>query len=299
MFIGDDAHTSIPAALGYLGFGRERIQRIKTDSQGRICAEALARRLRPGSGPSIVIAQAGQINSGAFDPFLPLAETARAAGAWLHVDGAFGLWARAHPAYRGLTCGVESADSWAVDGHKWLQTPFDSGYAIVRDREALVRAMGVGASYLPGAEDNARSPAMFVPELSRRARGIPTWAMLKSLGREGVQEMIDRHSSVARRIAQRLSGTPGIRVLNAVVLNQVVVAFGEESEPVEVRRAATERMIAALCANGAMFVAGAQWRGEWVMRISVCCDATSREVADPVADAILRAWSCESRFEIS
>jgi glutamate/tyrosine decarboxylase-like PLP-dependent enzyme len=295
VFVGEDAHASVLAALGYLGFGRERVHRVETDPQGRICAEALARRLRPDSGPSVVIAQAGQINSGAFDPFRALVEIAGAAGAWLHVDGAFGLWARAHPAYRGLTDGADGADSWAVDGHKWLQTPFDSGYAIVRDRAALVAAMGVGASYLPAAEGDVRASAALAPELSRRARGVPTWAMLKALGREGVEEMVDRHCGVARRIAQRLAGAPGVRVLNAVVLNQVVVAFGDEREPVEARATATERMIAALRASGAMFVAGATWRGERVMRISVCCDATSREDADPVADAILSCWSGLSR----
>lgn len=291
VFVGADAHASVLAALGYLGFGRERVRRVATDPQGRMCAEDLAAALGPGAGPSVVIAQAGQINSGAFDPFPELVEIARRAGAWLHVDGAFGLWARAHPAYRGLTDGVDGADSWAVDGHKWLQTPFDCGYAIVRDRAALLAAMDVGASYLPAVEDGVRAPATLVPELSRRARGVPTWAMLKTLGRDGVNEMIDRHCGVARRIAERLAGRPGVRVLNAVVLNQVVVAFGEEDEPPEARRAAAERVIAALRSSGAMFVGGGRWRGEWVMRLSVCCGATARDDADRVADAILDAWA--------
>lgn len=291
VFVGADAHASVLSALGYLGFGRARIREVETDQQGRMCAGALARLLRPDTGPSLVIAQAGQINSGAFDPFPQLVEVARAADAWLHVDGAFGLWARAHPAYRGLTDGADAADSWAVDGHKWLQTPFDSGYAIVRDRAALVAAMGVGASYLPAVEADVRIPSAFAPELSRRARGVPTWAMLRTLGREGIEEIIDRHCSIARRIAQRLSGAPGVRVLNAVVLNQLVIAFGNDGAPPAVRRTATEKVIAALRDSGAMFIAGTEWRGEWAMRLSVCCGATARGDADPVADAILDVWA--------
>jgi glutamate/tyrosine decarboxylase-like PLP-dependent enzyme len=291
VFVGADVHVSVLAALGYLGFGRERVRRVETDPQGRMRSDALASALIEADGPGIVVLQAGQINSGAFDPFRPLVETAHAAGAWVHVDGAFGLWARAHPAYRGLTEGVDGADSWAVDGHKWLQTPFDSGYAIVRDRAALIAAMGVGASYLPGADADVRASAAYVPELSRRARGIPTWAMLRTLGREGVEEMVDRHCGVARRIAERLAGAPGLRVLNAVVLNQVVVAFGAPEDPPEARRAATDRMIAALKDDGAMFVGGGQWRGEWAMRLSVCCAATQRDDADRAADAILETWA--------
>jgi len=290
VFVGDDAHTSVFSALGYLGLGRNRVRRINTDAQGRIVASDLARQVAGTTGPRIIVGQAGQINTGSFDPFCELVDIAKAADAWLHIDGAFGLWARAHPDYRHLTEGVEGADSWSVDGHKWLQTPFDSGYAIIRDRQPLQAAMGIDASYLPPHGDDDRIPSFLVPELSRRARGVPTWAMLKTLGRKGVEELVARHCGVARHIAARLSQCEGIRVINEVVLNQIVVGFGDICSVPAGRKVETEAMINALKESGLVFVGGGMWRDEWVMRISVISDATTESDADLVADLILSTW---------
>ena len=294
VYAGSDAHTSVFSALGYLGLGRNRVRRVKSDDQGRMIATDLAAEMEGQDGPSIVIVQAGQINTGAFDPFADILEIARPKNAWVHVDGAFGLWARAHPDYRPLTEGVELADSWAVDGHKWLQTPFDTGYAIVRDRDSLQQAMSIDASYLPSVGEQDRIPSFLVPELSRRARGVPTWAMLKSLGRKGVEDLVGRHCAIARRIAERLRIADGVRILNDVVLNQVIVSFGHPEHNARQRNALTEAVIARLRQDGSIFVGGARWRDDWVMRISVICDATRPADADPVADLILNAWATVS-----
>ncbi|MEM8703637.1 MAG: pyridoxal-dependent decarboxylase [Pseudomonadota bacterium] len=295
VYVGDDAHTSVFSALGYLGLGRNRVNRIRSDSQGRMIAPDLAKRMREQDGPAIVIAQAGQINTGAFDPFGDILEIAGSRNAWVHVDGAFGLWARAHPDYRTLTEGVDQAHSWAVDGHKWLQTPFDSGYAIVRDRDCLQRAMSIDASYLPSVGEQDRIPSFLVPELSRRARGVPTWAMLKTLGRRGVQDLVERHCDIARKVALRIGSADGVRVVNDVVLNQIIVSFGQSEHDRLQRKALTEAVIARLQEEGSIFVGGACWRDEWVMRISVICDATLPADAEPVADLILDAWATVSR----
>jgi len=291
VFAGDDVHTSVLSALRYLGFGAQRVIRVQTDAQGRMLADDLARQCAVHQGEKLIIAQAGQINTGAFDPFSKIAEIARDAGAWLHVDGAFGLWARADPELRALTEGIELADSWVVDGHKWLQVPFDSGYAIVRDATALQNAMAISASYLPAQEAGDRVPSYFAPELSRRARGLPTWAALKSLGRSGVTEMIRRHCAVAREIAKGLDAIPGIRVMNDVVLNQVILRFGEDSDDSAERKALAVAVIQELVDEAVIFVGGAAWRGEWVMRISVISDATSTQDAKAAIKAIGAAWS--------
>ncbi|MGT2490650.1 pyridoxal phosphate-dependent decarboxylase family protein [Cupriavidus basilensis] len=175
-----------------------------------------------------MIAQAGQINTGAFDPVQEMLADIRARGAWLHVDGAFGLWARACPETAALAAGLEAADSWATDGHKWLQTPYDSGYAIVAHPDAHRRALTAAASYLPHAAGDERDPSQYVPELSRRARGFATWAMLRHLGRAGIADMVARHCRLARRMAARLEEEAGITVLNRVSLNQVIVSFGAD-----------------------------------------------------------------------
>ena len=222
VFIGDDAHTSVFSALQYIGFGHDRVIRVETDSQGRMKSDDLELKVEDRSGPMIIIAQAGQINTGAFDPFAEIAKIAESAGAWLHVDGAFGLWARANPRLKALTEGIEQADSWVTDGHKWLQTPFDTGYVIVKDANAHKRAMTTWASYLPMHQEGDRIPSSLVPELSRRARGVATWAIVKSLGRKGVAEMVGRHCEVARRMAARLATEKDVHVLNEVILNQVI-----------------------------------------------------------------------------
>ncbi len=288
VFIGDDAHTSLFSALQFIGLGHDRVIRIATDDQGRMQPSSLQREIASRTGPMIVVAQAGQINTGAFDPFPEIVEIAKGAGAWVHVDGAFGLWARACPARAHLTAGIDGADSWVTDGHKWLQTPFDCGYAFVRDAEAHQRAMTIWASYLPTIEPGDRVPSALVPELSRRGRGVATWAMLRTLGRRGIAEMVGRHCAIARRMAERLAAEPGVRVLNDVVLNQVIVQFGAGSD--EDRKRATETVIDRVQAEGICFVGGARWRDQWVMRISVISYATTVEDADRSIESILRAW---------
>lgn len=225
----------------------------------------------------------GQINTGAFDPLAALAPIARAKGAWIHVDGAFGLWARACPSRAHLAEGVELADSWATDGHKWLQTPYDCGYAIVRDSAAHRRAMTIAASYLPSVVAGERDPTHLVPELSRRARGFATWAMLRHLGRAGVAEMVERNCRCAGLIAQSVGREAGIAVMNRVVLNQVILRFGGDDQR-------TLDTIARLQADGVAFAGGAKWRGDWVMRVSVSNHATTEAEAGRTAEAIISAW---------
>jgi len=288
VLIGADAHASVFAALQLIGFGRRRVISVATDERGRMLPSALEAAIKPLSGPRVVIAQAGQINTGDFDPFTEISAIAKAHQAWLHVDGAFGLWARATPSHKHLTAGIEAADSWATDGHKWLQTPYDSGFAIVRDKDALLHAMTNWASYLPTIQQGDRVPSNYVPELSRRARGVPAWAMLKTLGREGVAALVEQHCALARRFAEKLAGEPGIRVLNDVVLNQVIVNFG--SGDTNSRKASTEAVIARVQAGGVCYVGGAQWRDDWVMRISVSSAPTTAADIDLSAEAIINAW---------
>jgi len=288
VLIGADAHASVFAALQLIGFGRRRVISVATDERGRMLPSALEAAIKPLSGPRVVIAQAGQINTGDFDPFTEIAAIAKAHQAWLHVDGAFGLWARATPSHKHLTAGIEAADSWATDGHKWLQTPYDSGFAIVRDKDALLHAMTNWASYLPTIQQGDRVPSNYVPELSRRARGVPAWAMLKTLGREGVAALVEQHCALARRFAEKLAGESGIRVLNDVVLNQVIVNFG--SGDTNSRKASTEAVIARVQAGGVCYVGGAQWRDDWVMRISVSSAPTTAADIDLSAEAIINAW---------
>ncbi len=288
VLVGDDAHSSVFSALQMIGFGYRRVTRVATDGQGRMRPDALEAEIRRTPGPRIVIAQAGQINTGAYDPFGEIVGIAHAHGAWVHVDGAFGLWARAAPALRHLTEGIEGADSWVTDGHKWLQVPYDSGFAIVRDREAHQRAMTQWGTYLPSINQGDRVPSAFVPELSRRARGMPVWAMLKTLGRQGVAELVERHCAYAVRFAERLAAEPGIRIMNEVTINQVIVSFGEGDAGA--RKAATEAVIAKVQQGGVCFVGGATWRGDWVMRISISSGETREADIDMSADAIIAAW---------
>jgi len=288
VLIGADAHSSMFSALQLIGFGYNRVIRVNTDDHGRMRPDALASALAPLTGPKIVIAQAGQINTGAYDPFAEIIPIAHAAGAWVHIDGAFGLWARATPELKHLTAGIEDADSWVTDGHKWLQVPYDSGFAIVRDREAHQRAMTQWASYLPSIGADDREPSAYVPELSRRARGVPVWAMLKTLGRTGVAEMVVRHCALTRQFAERLTAEPGINLRNEVTINQLIIDFGDGDSAM--RKARTEAVIAAVQADGTCFAGGASWRGNWVMRLSVSSGLTTEDDIDRSADAIIRAW---------
>ncbi len=294
VLIGDEAHATVFAALQLLGLGHDRVTRVRTDDSGTIVPAALTAALAADEGPLIVILQAGQLNTGAFDDFDRLIPLAHARNAWVHVDAAFGLWARACPARAGLATGLEQADSWATDGHKWLQTPYDCGYVIVRDSQAHRRAMSINASYLP-ASLGERDPSHFVPELSRRARGFATWAMISHLGRRGIADMIDRHCRLARLMADRIAAEPGVELMNPVVLNQAVLRFGSDCKPDEADRL-TQATIARIQEQGECFVGGANWRGRWVMRLSVIGGETNEADAMRAADAIAAAWR-EIRLE--
>jgi len=272
--IGDEAHPTLLKSLGLLGLGRNRLLRVPTDDQGRMSARDFP-RLR---GPAIVCLQAGNINSGAFDPFDAVIPLAHEAGAWVHVDGAFGLWALGVPSLKPLATGMETADSWATDAHKWLNVPFDSGLAFVSKPGVLPAAMAITAEYLPTG-DARRSPSDFTPELSRRARGVEVWAAMRALGRSGLVEMFERSCRQARRFAAALSAA-GHEILNDVVLNQVLVSFG----PAEV----TERVIADLQAEGTCWCGSSRWHGTTVMRISVCSWATTDADVERSIEAMLR-----------
>ena len=272
--VSAEAHPTLFKALGVLGLGRSRVVEIGTDAEGRMRTDLLP----PLAGPTIVCLQAGNVNTGAFDPFATLCDRAQAAGAWVHVDGAFGLWALAAPALRHLCTGVERADSWATDAHKWLNVPYDSGLAFVRDGQALRAAMSVSAAYLP-APGRERAPSDFTPELSRRARGVDIWAALAALGRSGVARMIERCCNHARRFAQVLEGA-GYGVLNDVVLNQVLVSFGDA--------ATTRRVITELQAEGTCWCGVTEWQGHTAMRISVCSWATTDDDVELSLAAMLR-----------
>ena len=272
--IGGEAHPTLLKSLGMLGLGRSRVLRVPVDDQGRMRADRLPKL----SGPAIVCAQAGNVNTGAFDPFDAIVDAAHADGAWVHVDGAFGLWAAASPTLRHLVAGLAAADSWATDAHKWLNVPYDSGIAFVRDGASLRAAMAITADYLP-TENAHRNPSDYAPELSRRARGVDVWAVLRTLGRDGVAAMIERSCEHARRFARELEAG-GCKILGDVVLNQVLVEFGDAE--------ATRRVIAAVQDDGTCWCGPTVWQGHTAMRISVCSWATTDEdVARSIA-AILR-----------
>jgi len=271
---GEEAHPTLLKSLGMLGLGRGRILRVPVDGQGRMRADALPRI----EGPTILCLQAGNLNTGAFDPFEPLIEQAHAAGAWVHVDGAFGLWAKAAPALRHLARGLERADSWATDAHKWLNVPYDSGLAFSRDAHALRAAMAVTADYLP-TETRHRNPSDFTPELSRRARGVEVWAALRSLGKAGLAELFERNCRQANRFAAALHAA-GYPILNEVVLNQVLVTFGDAQR--------TRAVIAALQKEGTCWCGATVWQGRTAMRISVCSWATTDADVERSLEAILR-----------
>ena len=272
--VGDEAHPTLFKALGLVGLGRKRVVRVPADAQGRMQAGALPRL----SGPTIVCAQAGNLHSGAFDPLPAICDWAHATDAWVHVDGAFGLWAAAVPALAGLTAGVAEADSWAVDFHKWLNVPYDSGIAIVRDANALRAAMAITAEYLP-TDSPVRNPSDFTPELSRRARGVEVWAALRALGREGVIDLIERTRRHARRFAEGLTDA-GYEVLNEVALNQVTVVFGDAEQ--------TARVVAAIQADGTCYCGPTVWQGQPAVRISVSSWATTDEDVEQSLAAMIR-----------
>jgi glutamate/tyrosine decarboxylase-like PLP-dependent enzyme len=270
---GNEVHVSVLKALALLGLGRDRVVRVPADAQGRM----IAAQLPPIEGPTIVCTQAGNVNTGAFDPLGEIAARLRGTGAWIHVDGAFGLWAAAAPAKRDLAAGIDLADSIATDGHKWLNVPYDSGLVFVRERRALNAAMAASAAYLVAGE--TRDPHLFVPEMSRRARAVEIWAALRSLGKHGLAELIERNCRYAQRFATELRKA-GHQVLNDVVLNQVLVSFGPPER--------TRRVIAAIQQDGTCWCGGTSWQGNIAMRISVSSWATSDADVEESIAAILR-----------
>ena len=274
--VGDEVHVTLLKALAMLGLGRARVTRVPADAQGRMRADLLP----PLDNRTILCLQAGNVNTGDCDPMAELISRARAAGAWVHVDGAFGLWAAASPKRAALVAGVENADSWALDAHKWLNVPYDSGVAICRDRDALRGATAVSAAYLvQGAE---REPCEYTPELSRRARGVDVWAAMSSLGRSGIAELIERNCLQASRFAEGLRAA-GYEILSDVVLNQVLVSFGDDET--------TRRVIAALQADGTCWCGGTVWHGRTAMRISVSSWATTDQDVELSLAAMLRVAS--------
>ena len=271
---GAEMHASVQKALSMVGFGRERIVRVPVDEQGRMRADAFPSV----NEQTIVCVQAGNVNTGAFDPIPEICRLARSQGAWVHVDGAFGMWAAAAPARAHLVRGIEDADSWATDAHKWLNVPYDSGLVFTRNAAALRSAMSVGGAYL--AQDEDRIPYQFTPDFSRRARGVEVWAALRQLGRPGLADLIERTCRYAGRFAEGLLGA-GYRVLNEVVLNQVLVSFGSSER--------TREVIARVQGEGTCWCGGTVWQGHTAMRISVSSWATTEADVERSLAAILRA----------
>ena len=272
--IGEEAHPSVTKSLGVLGLGRTRVVKIPADAQGRMRADQLPRL----EGPTIVCAQAGNVNTGACDPMEEICARAQPAGAWVHVDGAFGLWAAAAPSRAAFVRGIERADSWATDAHKWLNVPYDCGLAFVRDAHALQAAMAITAEYLPSQSEH-RNPGDFTPELSRRARGVEVWAALRSLGRAGLADLVERNCAQARRFAEKLAAA-GFEILNEVVLNQVLVVFGDAAK--------TKRTIERVQADGTCWAGITVWQGRTAMRISVSSWATTDADVDRSVAAMIR-----------
>jgi glutamate/tyrosine decarboxylase-like PLP-dependent enzyme len=279
---GADRHDTIDRALRFLGIGTDAIVAVPVDDQGRMRADALGAALTDRSGPTILCAQAGNVNSGAVDPLGPIVDLAHDVGAWVHVDGAFGMWAAVSPSLRPLLDGVGRADSWATDAHKWLNVPYDSGLVFCAHPSAHRAAMGVRAVYLEHADGGERDPLDHNPEFSRRARGFAVYAALRALGRSGIAEMVERCCALARRFADLLGAAEGVTVLNDVVLNQVLVRFdGPDSR--------TREVLDAVRRDGTCFMSGTTWQGRAAMRVSVTNWSTDEADVDASVRAILKA----------
>jgi glutamate/tyrosine decarboxylase-like PLP-dependent enzyme len=280
--VGDEVHVSVVGALRLIGIGSQTLVRVPADGQGRLRGDSLVGALAKIDGPTIVCAQAGNVNTGAFDPFEAIADACASRGAWLHVDGAFGLWAGASAALRGHVAGIGRADSWATDAHKWLNVPYDSGLVFTAHPEAHRAAMSMDASYLVRSAGEPRECMDWTPESSRRARGFAVYAALLSLGRRGVEEMIDRCCMLARRFSDRLRADDSITILNDVVLNQVLVRVSDsDARTAETLRRVQEERVC--------WLGGTTWHGMYAMRISVSNWSTTEADIDRSADAILRA----------
>jgi glutamate/tyrosine decarboxylase-like PLP-dependent enzyme len=271
---GDEAHSTLFKALGVIGLGRARVVRIPVDSQGRMIAASIP----PLTGPTIVCVQAGNVNTGSFDPCREIVTRVRAndVPVWIHVDGAFGLWARVAPERAHLAEGIELADSWATDAHKWLNSPYDCGIVLVRDGNALRKSMAINADYLPSDQSN---PSDYTPEVSRRPRGVDAWAALRGLGRSGLSDLVERCCRLAKRFADAFEAA-GFEILNDVVLNQVLVSFGDAER--------TRRVIADIQADGTCWCGATVWQGKTAMRVSVISWATTEADVDRSIEAILR-----------
>jgi glutamate/tyrosine decarboxylase-like PLP-dependent enzyme len=280
VLIGADAHSAPLAGLRYAGLGSGRAVPLATDSQGRVRLDALGSALAACAQPPLVILQAGQINTGAFDPFAEAIPMVRARGGWVHVDGAFGLWVHAVPDLRARLAGVDRADSWAVDLHKWLNAPYDAGLCIVRDRASLLAAMSARGAYLP-APGETWEPSDSTLELSRRARGVPSYAILRHLGASGVRAMVARHCALAAYLADRLAAMPGLEVLNEVASNQVAIACRDDDS--------TARVLDRVQANGRVYPSHGVWRGRRIIRVSVINHATDRADIDLLVAEIAAA----------
>lgn len=281
VLIGAEAHSAPIAGLRYAGLGIGRANRLETDKQGRIRPDALEAALVDCAHPPLVILQAGQINTGAFDPFAEVIPLVRNRGGWVHVDGAFGLWVNAVPELCDRLAGVDLADSWAVDLHKWLNAPYDAGLCIVRDRAALLSAMSARGAYLPELGETWE-PSDSTLELSRRARGIPSYAILKHLGKSGVRAMIARHCALAVYLADVLSAEPGIEILNEVASNQVAIACRDDET--------TSKVLRRVQANGKVYPSHGEWCGRQIIRVSVINYATDQIDIDLLVDEILTAY---------
>ena len=272
--VGQEVHVSVLRALTMLGLGRSRVITVPADGQGRMRTDSLPVL----DEHTVVCIQAGNVNTGAFDPAKEICARARDAGAWVHVDGAFGLWGAVSPLYTPLLDGVSAADSWAIDCHKWLNVPYDSGIVVVREPEHLRRALSAGsAAYL--TQNAGREPWQYTPDASRRARGIELWAAMRSLGKSGLREMIERNCRQAKLFAERLKAA-GFSILNDVVLNQVLVSFGTPEE--------TRRVIAGIQADGTCWCGGTVWQGHTAMRISVSCWSTTDDDVERSVTAMIR-----------
>ena len=280
--VGQERHTTVDRALRFLGLGSGCIIPVEADDQGRMLPDALRSALADLDGPSIVCAQAGNVNTGSFDPIAQIADVTSAAGSWLHIDGAFGLWAAVSPALAHLVDGADRADSWALDSHKWLNVPYDNGVAFCAHPEAHSASMGVRASYLIHADETGpRDQLDWNPEFSRRARGFTVYAAIRSLGRTGIAGIVERCCAHARRFGEALGETPGIEILNDVVLNQVLVRFSSDAH--------TDAVIEAVQADGTCWLSGTTWHGMRAMRISVSSWATTDEDVERSIVAIRRA----------
>jgi len=282
-----ESHVTIDIAMRYLGFGTRSLLRVETDGQGRMRVDRLRRLLENVQGPTIVCAQAGNVNTGAFDPIREITEAAHEHGAWLHVDGAFGLWARASRLLRPLADGFELADSWATDAHKWLNVPYDCGIVIVRSAEDHRASMTASAAYLVQTQGVERDAVDWVPEFSRRGRGVTVYAALRALGRSGVEDLVDRCCACARRMAELLGAAEGVEIMTDVVLNQVLVRFGNDDE-------VTRRVIAGVQQEGTCWLGGTTWHDRAAMRISFSNWATGDEDVRRSAEAILAVFRSQS-----